>query len=163
MAQCKPKRMISIDTDAGWIERTKTNLGRLADKTEVEFGEYITTPTLVAGLTFDLILIDGVDHLRKDFAVFAWQFLNVGGVMMFHDTRRQPDFHNVLNVASNFGNEISMIEVNARASNGKSSNMSILHKKTFEPYEDWNVIEGKPSWAYGGAPFTEAHSFWKQP
>jgi predicted O-methyltransferase YrrM len=163
MAQCKPKRMISIDTDAGWIERTKANLARLKDKTEVEFGEYLQTPTLTSGVTFDLVLIDGVDHLRKDFAVFAWALLNDTGVMAFHDTRRQPDFHNVLNVAANFGNEIRSIDVNAVASNGKSSNMTVIHKKKLEPYVNWNEVEGKPDWAFGGAPFTEAHSFWKQP
>jgi hypothetical protein len=69
----------------------------------------------------------------------------------------------VLNVASNFGNEISMIEVNVAASNGKSSNMTVIHKKKLEPYENWNEVEGKPAWAFGGAPFTEENDFWTQP
>jgi precorrin-6B methylase 2 len=163
MAQCKPKRMISIDTDPGWIERTRTTLGRLTDKTEVEFGGYTNAQDMMANIRFDLIFIDGVDHLRKEFAAFSWQFLRVGGVMLFHDTRRQHDFLNAVGVASNFWNELSKVEVNAKASNGKSSNMSVLHKKSLEPYENWNDVEGKPAWAHGAAPFTRAHSFWKQP
>jgi predicted O-methyltransferase YrrM len=163
MAQCKPKTMISIDTDLGWIERTKINLARIKDKTEIMFGVYAETTTLTTNLKFDLVLIDGVDHLRKDFAVFSWTLLNEGGVMLFHDTRRPADFLNAVTSAGQFVNEVRMIEVNVAASNGKSSNITILHKKKFEPYEDWNVVEGKPAWAYGGAPFTKEHEFWKQP
>lgn len=163
IAQCMPKTLISIDTDTGWIARTKENLALLEFKSDVTFGHYSETPVLVTDKTFGMVLVDGVDHLREDFAKFAWRFIDINGVMLFHDTRRPADFSNVAEVAKHFFNEISLIEVNARASNGKSSNITVLHKKVHEPYENWNVVEGKPAWAFGGEPNVDNNPFWKQP
>lgn len=144
LSQCS-KNIISVDTDPNWIAATERRLLQISRYNSVQFLPYTTEFTQ----QFDLILVDGVDHLRRQFAIDTWRYLNVGGVMLFHDTRRFQDFQNAAWVAQLYYNEISTIDVNARASNDKSSNITIIHKKAHEPYVNWNYTEGKPLWAYG--------------
>jgi spermidine synthase len=148
-AQCKPDEIISIETDPAWITLTQQRLDQISDKTDVKFISYDLYPGFVNGKTFDLILVDGIDYLRRDFAINSWKLLEVDGFMIFHDTKRFQDFQNASWVAQLYHNEIKQIDVNARCCNGKSSNMTILHKKSHEPYENWNYTENKPLWAYG--------------
>jgi predicted O-methyltransferase YrrM len=145
LAQCQPSVLISVDTDSRWIDITKTRLEKLTNIPQVLFQTYTTS----FNQSFDLILVDGVDNLRREFAIETWKYLSVGGVMMFHDTRRFQDFQNAAWVAQLYFNEISKIDVNAQTSNGKSSNITIIHKKAHEPYVNWNHTENKPQWAYG--------------
>ncbi|CAB4125324.1 AdoMet_MTases domain containing protein [uncultured Caudovirales phage] len=155
MAQSSAESITSVETDANWIQLTQERLSQIPNARPVEFVEYTTQ----FNKEFDLILVDGVDHLRRDFAIETWKYLRVGGVMLFHDTRRFQDFQNAAWVAQLYFNEISSIDINVRASNGVSSNITVLHKKASEPYINWNDVEGKPSWAYG-IPDGSDHPLW---
>jgi len=139
--QCGCK-VISVETAPEWIEKTRQ---RVSDR--VAFTDYKTEFLEL----FDLIFVDGVDHLRRDFGIKTWQYLKIGGVMIFHDTRRVVDFENALATASKHYLEIWHIEVNARMF-GVSSNCTVLHKKESEPYVNWTVMEGKTREAYGYEP-----------
>ena len=145
MAQSGAESIISVETDAGWIDLTKQRLNQIDNSTPVEFVAYTTQ----FDQQFDLILVDGVDHLRREFGIETWKYLRPGGVMLFHDTRRFQDFQNAAWIAQLYFNEITSIDVNAPASNGVSSNITVLHKKEHEPYINWNDVEDKPKWAYG--------------
>lgn len=160
IAQCNPGINISIETDPEWIAVTQRRLTQL-DATPVEFYSYADLAIATQNKTFDLIFVDGVDYLRREFAINMWPLLNINGVMIFHDTRRFNDFQNAAWVAQLFFNEISSIDVNAIASNGKSSNMTILHKKVNEPYENWNHTEDKPLWAYAAESNSEDLPLWE--
>lgn len=155
LAQSGANFIISVETDNSWIELTKQRLAQIPNACPVEFIEYTTQ----FQNQFDLILVDGIDYLRREFAIETWKYLNVGGVMLFHDTRRFEDFQNSAWVAQLYFNEISNIDVNVRASDGVSSNITVLHKKQHEPYVNWNYIENKPLWAYG-KPDGVDHPLW---
>jgi precorrin-6B methylase 2 len=144
-SQCNPDRLVSIETNQDWIEVTKRRVAKLGG-TEPDFRPYDFIPMTEQ---FDLIFVDGIDSLRRDFALGTWKMLAVGGSMIFHDTRRFQDFQNVAWVAQTYFNEILTINVNSRARNNKSSNMTTILKKEHEPYVNWNYSEGKPLEAYG--------------
>lgn len=148
-AQCNPHILISVDTSADWVSRTQDRLDMIEVKTDPVFYPYDDFLNMENKPMFDLILVDGIDTLRRDFAEKTWHLLSEHGVMIFHDTRRAQDFLNVAWVAHLFHNEISEIKVNEHASNGKSSNITVIYKKTLEPYVNWNLTENKPLWAYG--------------
>ena len=145
MAQCGANSIISIETEASWIDLTTKRLSQLTTDTQVTFMGYTTE----FDREFDLIFVDGLWAHRFEFATNVWKYLKPTGVMIFHDTRRDFDFANAVDVAKVFFNEISQIDVNAPATDSASSNMTVLHKKLPEPYVNWNDTEGKPSWAYG--------------
>lgn len=147
-SQCKPQSLVSVDTSRQWIDVTKKRLQKVVG-TEVHF---VLTDNWLNNIppgTYDLIFVDGIDHLRRKFAIDYWDKLKDNGVMIFHDTRRFADFQNAAWVAQLHFNEISQIDVNAKASCGNSSNMTVLHKKPLENYVNWNHVEGKPLHAYG--------------
>jgi precorrin-6B methylase 2 len=145
MSQCGAARILSVETSEHWIQLTQQRLEQIADRTLVEFSGYRTDFDEM----FNLVFVDGVDHARRQFAIDTWRNLRAGGVMIFHDTRRFQDFQNAAWVAQLYYNEISRVDVNAPASNGRSSNSTVLHKKPHEPYVNWNETENKPAWAYG--------------
>ena len=155
MAQSSAESITSVETEASWIQLTQERLSQIANARPVEFVGYTTE----FNQEFDLIFVDGLWQHRFDFATNVWKYLKPTGVMIFHDTRRDFDFANAVDVAKVFFNEISQIDVNARATNGRSSNMTVLHKKAHEPYVNWNDVEGKPSWAYG-IPDGSDHPLW---
>lgn len=144
ISQCCSKSIISVETDTKWIAATQERINKIG-ATPVQFLNYTTQ----FDKQFDLIFVDGVDSLRREFAIETWKYLNVGGVMLFHDTRRFQDFQNAAWVAQLYFNEIATIDVNAKASNDQSSNITVIHKKNYEPYVNWNYTEDKPIWAYG--------------
>ena len=144
-AQSSNNEIISVDTDSNWISVTQKRLNRINKAVPVRFMPY----TVDFEGRFDIIFVDGIDHLRREFAIATWKYLAVGGVMLFHDTRRSEDFQNVARLAQLFHNEIDLILVNASASNHKSSNITVIRKKASEPYVNWNNVEGKPKWSYG--------------
>jgi predicted O-methyltransferase YrrM len=155
LSQSGVDSITSVETDASWIELTKQRLFQISDACPVEFVGYTTQ----FNKQFDLILVDGVDHLRREFAIETWKYLNVGGVMIFHDTRRFNDFQNAAWVAQLYFNEIRQLDVNATASDGISSNITVIHKKVLEPCVNWNFTENKPFWAYGRPDGTD-HPLW---
>ena len=131
--------VVSVETSQKWIDKTKK---RVSPK--VQFIAYQTE----FQCEFDLIFVDGIDELRRDFALKTWRYLKVGGVMIFHDTRRSLDFENAIALMREHFNEIWHVEVNARME-GVSSNCTVIHKKRHEPYLNWTELEGKPRSAYG--------------
>lgn len=145
------RRVVSVETDYRWVEITQQRLAKIPTAYPVEFCTYGAD---LHNEQFDLVFVDGVDDLRRQFAIDAWRLLSVGGVMIFHDTRRFHDFQNAAWVAQLFFSEIEHIDVNAKASNSLSSNMTVIVKKKHEPYENWNESEGKPAWAYGDPNYT---------
>lgn len=157
-AQCGAQLITSIETDPEWINRTQSKLNQLPQASPVEFQSY-TTQFLHM---YDLIFVDGIYQLREEFAQAAWLHLNHNnGVMIFHDTRRWWDAGFALDTAKKFYIEISHVEINARAANGKTSNVTVLHKKFPEPYQNWNETENKPAWSYGGVPESHEHALWE--
>jgi predicted O-methyltransferase YrrM len=162
LSQCGSESFTSIETDPEWIALTSKRLEQIVEKTPVLFYAYDDVDTVIANKQYDLIFVDGIPSLRRDFALRTWKNLKPNGVMIFHDTRRKQDFANAMHLTSNYFNEISIIEVNARASNNKSSNMTVIHKKELEPYVNWNYAENKPMWAYGGQPNTDDFPLWSQ-
>lgn len=149
LSQCLPEELISLDTDTNWLNITKTKMTQLKG-TEVSFKDYAELDKIIdiKSNFFDMIFVDGVDSLRYEFALKTWDLLKVGGVMIFHDTRRVEDAGNVVNTALKYFNEVSSIDLNIADSLGISSNMSVITKKELEPYINWNLAEGKPLTAY---------------
>lgn len=156
-AQCCSTRVVSVETSPEWIEKTKINLNKIEDKCDIHFVDYSTD----FPIQFDIIFVDGVDHLRVDFSEKTWRNLRVGGVMIFHDTRREYDFKNAMQVVLKNFNEISAVEINAKASDGKSSNLTVIYKKNYEGYVDWNQSENKPLWAYGVTDDSVNQQLWR--
>jgi|APCry1669188970_1035186.scaffolds.fasta_scaffold107434_1 predicted O-methyltransferase YrrM len=155
-AQSGADYIVSVELVTYWSELTKKRLTQIQNATPVVFIDNFSN----IRHDFDLIFVDGQDSLRKEFAITTWKLLKPNGIMIFHDTRRAQDFVQATEVAQFFHNEISNIEVNAKASDNVSSNMTILHKKEFEPYINWNYSEGKPSWAYG-RPDDNEYKLWE--
>lgn len=143
--------VISIETDQKWIDVTQERISRIQNAHPVIFKKYFE---LQKDKKHDLIFVDGIDHLRKQFAIDTWTQLNIGGYMIFHDTRRFQDFQNAAWVAQLYFNEIESILVNCKASDSNSSNMTVIRKKPLENYVNWNHSEGKPAWAYGDPTYT---------
>jgi precorrin-6B methylase 2 len=157
MSQCGAQSITSVDTSPEWIELTRRRINQINQHTPVIFLPY----TSKFEQMYDMIFVDGEWQLREEFATDTWKNLRVGGVMLFHDTRRDFDFANVMVIAKKFYLEITQIEINAPASDGKSSNITVLHKKVSDPYENWNKTENKPAWAYGSVPGTEDMPLWE--
>jgi predicted O-methyltransferase YrrM len=151
----------SIDTDQGWIEKTIGNLALLEIKKEVTFLTYDTFMSMVKDgkRDFDFIFVDGVDSLRRTFAIDIWPYLVAGGIMAFHDTRRAHDFRNVLEVLAQFQNEVGTVEFNCQ-----HSNITIVQKNAPEPYDNWQITENKQPWqlGYGDVPPEEVDKIKKQ-
>jgi len=139
-AQCEPDVLISVETAPEWVEKTKKNIAQYSPVTQPIFVTYGSHPRQ----EYDLIFVDGIWGLRKDFAQTTWPLLANHGWMIFHDTRRSFDAENVFTVARMFYDEVLKIEVNE-----EQSNCTVVHKRPRLEYVDWNKSEGKPAWAYG--------------
>jgi hypothetical protein len=74
----------------------------------------------------------------------AWPLLRVGGVMMFHDTRRPGDMRNVLDLVAS-----AFLSVESVSCNAEHSNITVVRKKAPEPYVDWNLVERRSRWQVG--------------
>lgn len=153
-AQGLPAGLTCVDTDAGWVERTKTNLARITSP--------FTAPSFVPYDLFrfegvyDLIFVDGAPEKRLDFAMRAWPLLVTGGRMVFHDTRRFEYFKEAAWLVQSFFAEVRRVEVNPA-----NTNLTVIAKGVPVLYENWNVTEGKPLWAYGAEPMPEGEKLWK--
>ena len=148
IAQALPEgaSFLSLDTEPRWIATTRENLRRLGVEDRCQLHRYDDwTPDATQ---FDLIFDDGVGRLRLDFALRSFPLLAIGGALLFHDTRRQRDIRNVLALVDIFFEEIEHVHLNERAE-GASSNITVVRKKSRESYVNWNVAEGRPSWAFG--------------
>lgn len=153
-AQCQPIKLMCVDTDAGWIERTKNNLARITSSfTAPSFAPY---DLFKFEGVYDLIFVDGAPEKRLDFAMRAWPILDTGGRMVFHDTRRFEYFREAAWVMQSFFGEVAHVSVNA-----DDSNLTIIGKGPARVYENWNLTEGKPMWAYGNGDIPEGEGLWK--
>jgi hypothetical protein len=161
-AQALPDCLLSLETNPEWVSLTQEKLAMIETKTDPIFCDSESIGTHIQDKVFNLIFVDGVGELRLEFAMQTWNFLAPGGFMIFHDTRQQGDFVNLCNVAATNFTEIKRIDVNEPASNGVSSNTSIIHKKVKEEYVNWNYVENKPLWAYGAEPMPKVARLWRQ-
>lgn len=153
-AQCQPIKLMCVDTDAGWIERTKNNLSRITSPfTAPSFAPY---DLFKFEGVYDLIFVDGVPDKRLDFAMRAWPILDTGGRMIFHDTRRFEYFREAAWVMQSFFSEVRCVDINLN-----DSNLTIIEKGPARVYENWNLTEGKPMWAYGSGDIPEGEGLWK--
>lgn len=138
----------SIDTSPDWIDKTKKNLDLFSLKDFVLFESYdafLNHPNIytVSG-TFDFVFDDGVDHLRREFAIKIWPYIEVGGVLAFHDTRRPADMDNVLAVIRHYMDEVAVVRFNE-----DDSNITTIRKKKAAPYTNWQIDEKKEPWQLG--------------
>lgn len=147
----------SLDTDPKWIEITRGHLSRLGVDDRCQIYPYESWMADPSPVSFDLIFNDGLNTLRRDFALWTFPLLAIGGVMLFHDTRRSRDVRYVLDVVETFFEEVEHVHMNERFQ-GVSSNITAVRKKTREPYVDWNLVESRPAWAYGLGEVPE--TFW---
>ena len=145
-SQCvAPEHIVSVETAQEWIDITQRRMATLENPKPVHFIDYnIHALQDTHGSNWDLIFIDGMDNLRHHSAHRTWADLNIGGVMMFHDTRREQDIKNAMSIVSTYYNEIESVLCNYAG-----SNITVITKKKYEPWENWNHTEGKPMWAYG--------------
>lgn len=148
-AQCMPQIFVAVDTNIEWIDKTKSRLEKIKMRNDPKFYSYDDYMSAGFKTEYDLIFVDGLWQHRKAFAQYAWKSLSHYGVMIFHDTRRDFDFRIAMESVQDYYLEVSKVEVNAKASNNKSSNLTIIYKKYIEPYVNWNHTENKPMWAYG--------------
>lgn len=123
----------TLDTSEHWINLTKKNITYLGIKEDTTFLLYNNFKPIG---TYDFVFNDGVDHLRNEFGLKIWEYIKVGGVLAYHDTRRQGDVNNVIQVISKHFNEISDVQFNVN-----SSNITLIYKKELQPYYDWNIAE----------------------
>lgn len=147
--QCNAQKVISLETDINWINITLQRLNEInIDPSLYKILEYSELPNITD--RFDLIFVDGVDGLRLDFATRAWPLLNVGGHMIFHDTRRFKDFSNVAALLKQVFLEVSNVQINV-----SNSNLTIIHKQDLQEYVNWNKTENKKAYMYGA--FADKH------
>lgn len=143
----KDAALVSVETDPAWIERTRKNLARLSIRKAVRFVPYKQWKAIRRTETsFGLIFNDGADRFRERFALESWALLEIGGRLLFHDTRRENDLRKVLAVVNEHFLEISSIGLNEAG-----SNITVITRKAPEPWVDWNVVEGRAKWEYGHA------------
>jgi predicted O-methyltransferase YrrM len=138
-------RLVSLETDPLWIARTRHNLEllRIPEGT-CEFLDYPGWQGKCAGRTFDFIFVDGVDAERDPFARDAFPLLEVGGWILYHDTRRRRDLRNLMELIMEHHTEVGEARINF-----EQTNLSGFRRKLPEPYEDWNAAEGRDSWEVG--------------
>lgn len=158
LAQAMPHdaAFLAVDTDPAWIARTERNLGKLGVRERCTFKTYEEWSASPLGV-YDLIFVDGIDHLRRPFALDTWTRLVTGGAMLFHDTRRPGDVANALAVVQQYFPEVRDVHLNQH-----SSNITAIVKKTSETYVNWSHVEGKPGWRYGYDPENIPESYWSE-
>lgn len=135
----------TVEPDPMWIARTKRNLAALGIHRDVDFRLY---DDFELDGDFDLIMVDGPDDLRSPFSLLTWPALRLGGMMLFHDTRRTKphgpsstsDVQNVLALVERFSPEVDRIMVNAG-----NSNTTVVMKRAEGPlpYVDWQKSEAR--------------------
>ena len=154
-AQCNPVKLVCVETDPAWVTRTTENLSRITS-TERVAPVFVPYDLFKHEGCFDLIFVDGIPDKRLEFAMHAWSILDVGGKMVFHDTRRFEYFREAAWVVQSFFSEVSQVEINVGG-----SNLSVITKCAPVHYENWNHTEDKPLWAYGAENMPEGASLCK--
>jgi predicted O-methyltransferase YrrM len=145
-ASARRTKILSLDTEDFWIERTRVILDELVPGHGVRLRRFerLTVLDDLADGSFDLVFDDGHEDLRLEFGLASWRLLRTGGKLVLHDTRRRGDVGNVLLLAARFFREIERIDFNPGG-----SSLSILHKCARKPYVDWNKKEDRAAWEMG--------------
>jgi len=99
--------------------------------------DFVKSCDTIKGLSpYDFIFVDGVASLRYSFAMQTWDLLDVGGIMMFHDSKRQWTANFISKMIEHYYDEISNISISYL-----DSNMVTIKKCSKRPYYNWNDIE----------------------
>ncbi len=131
----------SVESDIGWITKTRKNIDLLGIDKQVNFVLY---DEFKFEGEYDFIFNDGVDGYRREFGINAFKHLKTGGYLIYHDCKRTGD---VLNVAALIGEYSAYIE--SVTFHPLHSNMAVIKKKIPEFYINWNETENKPAWKQG--------------
>ena len=86
---------VSLETDQAWIQMTEERLEKIGVREKCKFVLYDDdwrANIVTACGEYSMVFVDGADSLRRQVSVETWPLLNVGGFMLFHDTRRIGDF-----------------------------------------------------------------------
>lgn len=141
-------KIISIDTEQVWIDKTINHLKRLGvNENKVDFMTYYEfwqTHLRIDSL-FDFVFDDGVDHFRRQFGSNIWPFIKKGGWLALHDQRRKQDWDNAAAIIDKYWTEIGTVYYNHR-----DSNITFIEKRqTPAIYDNWQLSEGNPPSKYG--------------
>ena len=142
-AQFSPpgSRIVSLDTERGWIDRTRDTLKKL-DANRVEFLPYAGWTGRVEGWPwFDLVFVDGLESERLNFAVESWKMLQPGGVMIWHDTRWSQIMEMILRHIGAHFQSVSRLDLGP----GRS-NCAIITKKVEDNYGNDPVPDRTEPW-----------------
>ena len=134
----------SYDTSDGWIKDTIKRIKHIDISLLSRFESYKYNKNTEITGTYDMIFVDGIDELRLEFALKTWNLLSTNGQMLFHDTRRDKDIQNVLDVVKQHYLSVSSVKLNY-----KNSNISIITKQKENKYKDWNIQENRKPWEVG--------------
>lgn len=110
--------LISIDTERTWLEKTANHLKRLeipVDRVKLLPYDWFMGQEAVGH--YDLIFDDGVDSMRRSFALEIWHQLMPEGWLLMHDQRRRPDWDTTAHIISHFWQEIGIVYYNHEDSN----------------------------------------------
>lgn len=146
--QTPVRTLISLETEQKWIDITIQNIRELNILGAPDLRLWNNKESISG--EFDIIFNDGVKDLRLEFAFWSWSLLKVGGYLICHDSRRDKDRDNVLEILKNFWYEIESITVSEQ-----NSNVTIIKKCTPVIYKNWNIEENKESWMYTDYPKPE--------
>lgn len=142
-------KILSVDTSQEWVDKTKNNIGLLEIENMPIFKIHASS-SIYEGV-YDFVFNDGVDSLRKDFALKIWGNIRIGGILAFHDTRRWQDAKTVCNVLEQIYESVDNVIFNYN-----HSNITLVYKKEKEPYDNWQITENKEQWQIGyGEPDVE--------
>ena len=155
LSNYKEGNITSIETNSDWIEKTRKNIDLLRIDSQVNMMLYDDFMAQEHTKKYDLIFNDGVDHLRREFGLYAFdKLLKPNGVILFHDQRRTGDVHNMAEVIRIYSAYIEWVQINY-----KESNITVIKKRSNPDalfYEDWNVIEEKKGWESGQGDIPES-------
>jgi predicted O-methyltransferase YrrM len=147
----------SFETEQKWIDLNIKTLQELDCSNKCSFHLYkCLSPFIEDNVnSYDLVFVDGLNELRLEFALSAWSTLKVGGVMIFHDTRKQPFATIISKVLEKHFEEIESIKVNEL-----DSNMSVITKTPPHLFDNWNSNGKRLPWMW--TPLKDKPSNWRQ-
>lgn len=138
--------ILSLDTDPKWIKKTKENFKLLKIDRQVKYMLFKDWQSKIGKKTFDLIFNDGEATLRKEFGDASWENLQVGGFLLYHDTRQPAPRSMIVDIIKKYYMEIEQAWFNIN-----NSNITIIEKKKKQKYTNWNTSERRKPWEMGRA------------
>lgn len=125
---------VCIETDPAWVDRTRGNLRRLNARVPTwwTWDDWKTFPHT----EFDLIFVDGAEHLRTEFAARAWDQLGECGSLLWHDCRAGATSRDIMAFAADRLDGIEAIMPSYRG-----SNIAVIRKRMVLREENWHEHE----------------------